>query len=285
MADEDGGEDDDEKCIVTIDHEECVVCHKRNPIIPTAYKTFLFAGSACIRCMGGTHKHPRPPDATGIGPDGYVHLPAPYVTTFERIHQCAPFYGLDWTKCTIRDVRDSFAAVARSTRPRDDRIEAALAARDDELGAAIGIHVRATDKLDPPANPVEAFYKMTRDEWLSIREKCVDWVRAECGNRNIFFICSDDPKEKKEFQDLVRLHGGRALDIDDGGKAVHGEDRRALLDFFALARCRCILQCTKFSTFSMAASMVGQARLVNFYGWTDNPMQMWRGLLNVQMAR
>ena len=58
----------------------------------------------------------------------------------------------------------------------------------------------------------------------------------------------------------------------------------ALVDFFALSRCMRIIQMTKYSTYSLAAAMVGDIPLVNLYEGRDgvgNRLDIWKSVLLV----
>ena len=56
----------------------------------------------------------------------------------------------------------------------------------------------------------------------------------------------------------------------------------ALVDFFALSRCPRIIQMTKYSTYSMAAAIVGDLPLVNLYrgeSGVTHLLDIWKNTL------
>ena len=60
------------------------------------------------------------------------------------------------------------------------------------------------------------------------------------------------------------------------------EGYEALVDFFALSRCKKIVQMTKYSTFSMAAAMIGNVPLLNFFNPSKemgSRVDVWRSAI------
>ena len=64
----------------------------------------------------------------------------------------------------------------------------------------------------------------------------------------------------------------------------HLDGYAALVDFFALAKCKRIVQMTKYTTFSLAAALTGDVPLLNFYrneSDAGHRLDIWRSVLRV----
>ena len=79
-----------------------------------------------------------------------------------------------------------------------------------------------------------------------------------------FLVVSEDPKWKQEIIDKINLSASHFVFLDD--EWTHEYDNGATIrDLFSLSYCKEILQGVKYSTFSITASLLGEAgRLRNF---------------------
>jgi hypothetical protein len=128
------------------------------------------------------------------------------------------------------------------------------------IGDCVGIHLRKSDKIDDS----NSYYATLRTDFDII----VDRVKAFvidllARGQNSFYLCSEDQAWKREFQDWLEGVGGRVtVNCESPGEKPRGF--HAVLDFFCLSECKSIVQCINYSTFSMAAAMVGGKPLHNF---------------------
>ena len=130
----------------------------------------------------------------------------------------------------------------------------------------VGVHVRGTDKLvERPAVEDEWFQSMAGFETTFARQKeltmrSLEYMRDELiGRRRStrFFLASDDEALYTEMADAIEGLGGVVVNRQ-------GRVSSTLGDFFGLAESDMVLQVTRYSTFSMAASLVGRVPVVNF---------------------
>lgn len=153
------------------------------------------------------------------------------------------------------------------------------------MNEAVGIHLRKSDKVldDSPQHGTTT--KEFHDIIAALKSDVTERIRE--GQRT-FFICSEDPLWRSEFEvwllgiksDAVILKPGKASSVLQN---ISGVD--AVLDFFCLARCKIILQGIGYSTFSMAASLVaGRVPLVNYSSEVRSSMYLlnwWAPALNL----
>jgi hypothetical protein len=134
------------------------------------------------------------------------------------------------------------------------------------------VHVRGTDKIvdDSSKDPD----KTTKSHYQEIKAKCIDYVKTHIDKT--YLICSDDEKLKKEFIQECG-DGIKLINIDYGNKNLD----KALVDLFAMSRSDLIIQCVNYSTFSMAASLIGGIPLINFNGrdMIGGPGWNWKNVL------
>ena len=99
----------------------------------------------------------------------------------------------------------------------------------------------------------------------------MDFIAQQDVNRK-FFVCSEDQAACNEMNTYIRQLGKHVVEVDHTDLK---HDEHALLDFFSLAQCQIIVQCTKYSTFSIAASLINMVPLINFYGFNNNALSIW----------
>ncbi len=192
----------------------------------------------------------------------------------DRLREDLACYGLD-PALPLQRIGEAYRGVARSTAP-DPRIEPAI---PGDVARRVGVHVRLQDKLVVEENAFEmdeaTWQAIERDGRVEI-ERCID--RGEP-----LFVCSDDLDYRGALVERIRSRGGDvAVASAEAAPGAELPGYDALVDFFALSRCARILQLTKFSTFSIAAALVGDAPLVNFYrggGGAGHLLDLWRSVL------
>lgn len=174
----------------------------------------------------------------------------------DRLHRDAEHYGFAGP-VSLDDFVRVYRDVGRGTRPTAlvaDAIPCDIADR-------VGIHVRRMDKLVETENTFE----MSHATWKRIEAEGHRQVDVCIANGEPMFVCSDDIPYRNELVKLIRDRDGDVIvaDLPEHHAAYDGYG--ALLDFFALSRCRRVLQMTKYSTFSIAAAIVGGIPLVNLH--------------------
>lgn len=155
------------------------------------------------------------------------------------------------------------------------------------ISGAIGLHLRKSDKLEER----DMWHGTTLEEFDNIVFMLKEYVKDEIAEGNTtFFVCSEDNAWKQQFTEWLTSIGGSLVEPQAIHVALASKRGWApVLDFFALSRCRKIVQGIGYSTFSMAASLVGGGiPLVNLHmPAVDDPgylLNWWTPVLNVQMA-
>ena len=157
---------------------------------------------------------------------------------------------------SVESVRSRYLMYARSLRPGRlicDHIP-------QDIGGCVGIHLRESDKIDDN----NAFYATSGRDFDIILDRvkafAVDLISH---GQEKFYLCSEDEAWKGEFQSWLEGVGGKvAVNLESPGEKPRGF--HAVLDFFCLSECKSIAQCINYSTFSIAAAMVGGKPLHNF---------------------
>ena len=153
-------------------------------------------------------------------------------------------------------------------------------------GGVTGVHVRGTDKLVEPPKieddrwlqmaPFETSYDRQRD----LTKRCMTYIELELvrqRRRTQFYLATDDDSHFGELASRVEAAGGNVVNRDRNNVSI-------LNDFFALAYSDAILQVTRYSTFSMAASLVGRVPLVNFgNSMLTNAENVWSDVIMLDM--
>jgi hypothetical protein len=151
----------------------------------------------------------------------------------------------------------------------------------------VGVHVRATDKLvERPGVEDEWFHSMapfetTYERQRELESRAFQYIAAEMVGRRRktrFFLGMDDEANYVRFAEHI---------VTASGAVVVNDDRRnvsILGDFFGLASCDVVVQVTRYSTFSMAASLVAGAPLVNLAdSMRSNAEHIWIGTVMFDM--
>jgi hypothetical protein len=149
------------------------------------------------------------------------------------------------------DKIDTFRNMAKRIKPAPE-VEEVIPSKELSY---VCIHIRVTDKLNDvnPNDPIG----VSTEQYKNIKSKCVDYVKTHIDKT--YLICTDDEKLKNGFiqecgseMKLIEIKDYKNLD-------------RAIVDLFAMSRAELIIQCTKYSTFSITASLIGGIPLINYF--------------------
>ena len=159
-------------------------------------------------------------------------------------------------------------------------------AMPQDLQDTIGIHLRKSDKIGER----DPHHGTTLEEFHDIVYMMKEYVSEEilAGNKS-FFICSEDQVWRREFENWIEETGGQILHTHESDALRGKRGWGPILDFFCLSKCKKIIQGIGYSTFSMAASLIGGGvPLVNLHmKAVEKPefyLNWWAPLLNLQMA-
>lgn len=194
----------------------------------------------------------------------------------DRLHGELSYYELD-PAIELSRIVDTYRSVARSTEP-------AASLKDsfpDDVSSRLGIHLRLQDKLKAEPNAERAF-TMSEATWNGIEARSMEYIQTCIARGEKFFICSDDMEYRDEVVQRIKALGGDIVCADIRPEHSQISGYAALVDFFCLARCSEIIQMTKYSTYSIAAALVGDVPLVNFYQndhGIGNRLDIWRSVL------
>ena len=118
----------------------------------------------------------------------------------------------------------------------------------------LGIHLRGTDRINK---------EMKHPHFMKSEKQFEDFI-----NRTILyinkispahlFICSDDMKYKEKILNQINQN----IKVID--PIVNEDIPLEYIDFFALSMCSEVVMCSKFSTFAITASMIGNIKLTAF---------------------
>src|SRR6056297_11970 len=115
----------------------------------------------------------------------------------------------------------------------------------------VGVHIRGTDRIKNNNHP---HFMKNKKEFLDYLSKVVSLVNIE--KPEYVCVCSDDKRYRNIFIENLDKSIQVITPICD--KQVPNEYR----DFFALTLCKEIYMCSKFSTFSIMASIIGNSPIV-----------------------
>lgn len=187
-------------------------------------------------------------------------------TTPKHIHEHLHLYGLH--RYDLAVITNVYRNVAKSLKPCS-YINALLPTKD--LNTCVAIHMRLTDKLVQHSND----YDMTQDEYVDIKQRCIDYVTKHKHEKYVVF--SDDENAKHAMEKYLASIGCQIFSVKRIDKDNNG-NINTIYEFFCLSQCKRIIQCTKYSTFSMAASLVNFKEIVNFS--KSGAFKKWQHVLN-----
>jgi hypothetical protein len=138
-----------------------------------------------------------------------------------------------------------FLAAARSIRPLFD-------VHFEGFEMPVGVHIRGTDRIGSN----HSHYMKDEREFALFLSKTIDLLNRT--KPKFVFICSDNEIYKNILREILNPEIVLVEPICEAG--IPGEYR----DFFALSLCREIYMCTKFSSFSITASLIGNIPLISY---------------------
>ena len=141
----------------------------------------------------------------------------------------------------------------------------------ERLKNAYGIHLRRSDKINK--NPGNYSFENSQIDFDTIVRKLKDDLTNVISKEEnpSFFCCSEEQEWKEEFCDFIRntaTYLGKSVEIIEVNHdpALDKEYRGfgPVLDLFCLSKCKLIYQGVKYSSFSLAAAMMGERKIINY---------------------
>ena len=182
--------------------------------------------------------------------------------------------------CSVHPLKISELTGAPSAATFDMyKEEAGFVSPSDMVGASIpsdlrnciGVHLRRGDKV----NSSDTRLCTSNEELHEIMQSLKAHVAGLGTKDQAFFVCSDDATARADMQAWLVEQGGL---IRVAGEMPDVKGLPAVVDFFSLSRCRMILQGIGYSTFSLAASVVGGVPLHNYWQrarWDEKCFLRW----------
>jgi len=172
------------------------------------------------------------------------------------LHDQAGDYGLP-AAIGLDAIAGTYRRIASATRPAPEVARLIPA----DIGQRVGIHVRLSDKL---VSEDEERFTMSVDRWKAIEAAALAHIDRAVAAGEKLFVCSEDFAYRAELVDRIRGMGGDVIVCDLPPASENREGFGAFVDFFALARCRRIVQMTRYSHFSLMPAIIGGCEIVNF---------------------
>ncbi|MEI6864926.1 alpha-1,2-fucosyltransferase [Flavicella sp.] len=117
----------------------------------------------------------------------------------------------------------------------------------------IGVHIRGSDRINNNDHP---HFMKNKEEFFSYLEKAIETINKKFPK--YIFVCADDPRSREIFIDNLNS------DITVINPVYDDSIKNEYVDFFSLSLCTEIYMCSKFSTFAITASMIGNIPLIAF---------------------
>lgn len=135
----------------------------------------------------------------------------------------------------------------------------------------LGIHLRGTDRINKKMK--HPHFMKSEKQFNDLIDRTVFYVNNTLPQ--YLFICSDDIEYKKKF--LSRLD--KRIKVVD--PVAENDIPEEYIDFFALTLCSEVVMCSKFSTFAITASLIGNIKLTAFYK-DDEVRNRYKALMNYE---
>jgi hypothetical protein len=132
---------------------------------------------------------------------------------------------------------------------------------------AYGIHLRKTDKV---VSHAYLTHESTLSEFDILINNLLDDITTiiQQEREPTFLLVSEDESWKQEFKEklntIANNHQVEIKIIEIDYKNNDYANYKSVLDMFCLSKCKEILQCAKYSTFSMLAALLGNVKLRNY---------------------
>jgi len=119
----------------------------------------------------------------------------------------------------------------------------------------IGVHIRGTDRIEVGSN--HPHFMKNQEEFNWILSKTIHIINRT--TTTYIFICADDDNVKRKFIKYLN----KSIKIIN---PICSDDSipKNYIDLFGLSLCRKIYMCSKFSTFAITASMIGNIPIVSY---------------------
>ena len=195
------------------------------------------------------------------------------VNIFEKLNKEYP----------LKNIMDIFIEISENIHP-SEKIELYI---PENIKDCYGIHLRRTDKIisnynyNIKKNNNKNIWVNSNNEYDIIIEKLKNYI-LECIKKNIktnFFICSEDREYKNYFENWIIENNGNIIKIKNI-EYNNDESFLPILELFCLSKCKEIIQCTKYSSFSVVASLIGNKKLINFSNEENNLINIFKYMLN-----
>lgn len=120
----------------------------------------------------------------------------------------------------------------------------------EDLAGVTGVHIRRGDKIkqNPPA------HEMTDSQSKQAQHCALDYVNTHCDR---VFVCGDDPVAVDAFKSSLRSD----IQICEFTHTVMPE----YFDYFCLTRCKEVVMASRYSSFAITASVLGNSVLHTFF--------------------
>ena len=131
------------------------------------------------------------------------------------------------------------------------------------LSEVYGVHLRKSDKI---VNQVTE-NQVTQDEHARILNAMLSDIHSIIQRERSpkFFLCSEDPEWKMHIQELIeKMSRGKHVEFVKVRTSDTRTGAQDFLELFALSRCKAIFMSTKYSTFSITASLIGNVPVYNY---------------------
>jgi hypothetical protein len=136
---------------------------------------------------------------------------------------------------------------------------------------AYGIHLRKTDKVKECLYSFNFGHENSIKEFEIIKYKLLEDVLSIIliEEEPTFLFVSEDDKWKNEITDEVKKMSfsvNKKIKIInlDYTTEINYNNYNSVLDMFCLSKCKEILQCVKYSSFSVVASLIGNNKIRNY---------------------
>jgi len=136
----------------------------------------------------------------------------------------------------------------------------------------LGIHLRGTDRINKDMK--HPHFMKSEKEFEDLICRTIDYVNKQ--RPNYLFICSDDEQYKHRILNQIdcRIQVVEPISREN----VPAE----YIDFFGLTLCQEVVMCSKFSTFAITASLIGNIPLISFYK-DEDVKSRYKALMNYQL--
>lgn len=184
---------------------------------------------------------------------------------------------------TFEEMAQKYISIAQSIKPSH-----ILEPYVPDLSDYVCIHLRRTDKLN---NGGDMRHETNWLEYEKIMNRLIVHVSKLIseGEHLKFYVISDDLQYKQVFietiRDIAKLSNKEVSVYQTSKDDLQLQDYEGaydVLEFFAMCKCKMILQPIKYSTFSVMAAMISQAPLINFHAYQPNWLLLaWKPCINV----